>query len=657
MKSYVLYLQGLYTSIFSQIGEYDPHLRLDCERDLSRLLSLVNSRGLSYLTIDLAEAGKQFDKSLAAGRLLSFGYPGFRAFRRKGTIPRLFKGMFQRVFDDDGVLRVAPDTAVIRFLRQLFYAAKKVRLTCSDSRTWEQVHEFFEVDLQVRPPSLDWDSDAVLKTTDRDSVDLVDSIVGGFVPRVQPDLFESGESKECLAITADLLSAIQWTADCVSACLGGFNPSEWRAKHGPGAVADQRHTQFKYDFPNWPAKLDAIFPMADFAFANYNHWAMHLREKGFNGLTSHEPPSKLIAVPKTQKGPRLIASEPVAHQWCQQIVKDFLTCGLATTPIASSIHFRDQSYNQNAARAASHTGSHATIDLSAASDRISCWLVERIFRRNSSLLNALHATRTRWISNEIDRKSPQFHKLRKFSCMGSACTFPVQSYVFSIITIGTILHSRKLRWTMANLRRISQEVLVFGDDIVVPIDCWEVLQDVLGHLGLKVNLNKTFGTGKFRESCGVDAFDGTDVTPTYSMTYPDVSRPESIISAVATHNNFALRGYSAVMTYIRSIVSATRIKSVAEVPIGSGSFGWFSVDPSNRSLIQRWNGDLHQREVKCLMVSTKMTRQPVTRNSSVLQYFTEVTRPPDRNDDRIGRPTRPSLNLKLRWVNPNYLEN
>jgi hypothetical protein len=650
MKSYVQYLLGLYEAILSEIAEYDPRLYVDSRRDSSRLLSLVESRGLSYLTMDLVDAGKHFDQCLAAERLTKFEIAGFRPFRRRGIIPRLFKGLFQRVFDDSGALRAVPDVACIRFLRQLFYAAKKVKIPCDDSRTWEQVHEFFETDQEVRSPTLNW-ADDELRIDDLSHLHLGDDTGVDPAPLLQLCSSCDALGEESLSFEPELLEVTQRVADCISALVGRFDASDWRAKHGPGAVADQDHTQFKYDFPTWPAKLDHAFPCAMFGFANYGAWAGWLGEKGSWTLyRDHEPPSKLIAVPKTLKGPRLIASEPVSHQWCQQMIKDFLAHRLRYTPISQSIHFNDQTENQEFARSASHTGSHATIDLSAASDRVSCWLVERIFRRNPTLVEALHACRTRWVVNTIDKKSPQYHKLRKFACMGSACTFPVQSYIFAILAVSCVLFERRIPVSIASIRRISREVRVFGDDIIIPIDSWEVLQGLLGYLGLKVNCKKTFGTGKFRESCGMDAYDGTDVTPVYSMTYPDVSRPESIVSAVMTHNNFAMRGYWRVAAYIKSTVDRLRRFSFPYLPVGSGIFGWYTLwcDYTGH-LRRRWNRWLHRLEYRVDCVRTRTTRKPVERDSALHQYFTEAAKPPTRKDERIGVQQRPRVTLTRRW--------
>ena len=125
MKSYVVYLQGLYKAMLSNIAESDPTLRSDCERDSSRLLSLIEQRGLPFLMVDLPAMAKHLDWCLSHERLTISGIPGFRPYSKKSTIPRLFKGMWLRVFDDLGVLRVNVDAKSIRNLRQLLLAAKK----------------------------------------------------------------------------------------------------------------------------------------------------------------------------------------------------------------------------------------------------------------------------------------------------------------------------------------------------------------------------------------------------------------------------------------------------------------------------------------------------------------------------------------------------
>jgi len=653
MKSLVLYLQGLYSSMFSDIGEQFPSLRRDSERDASRLLSLVNSRGLPFLMMDLPDAGKHFDRSLSNGRLTKFDIAGHRPYRSGGVIPRLFKGLLLRVFDENGMLRAVPDVAAIRALRQLYYAAKKFKVNCDDSRTWEHVHEFFETDGKVRLPSLNWDEDR-LDTSLLRNLHFGDSDRGRAAPLFGicnssfTDIEGSLPRPEYGAF-----DAAQRVADIVTAFLGTFNGLDWRAKHGPGAVADQRRTQFKYDFPCWPAKLETTFPLADFGFPNYGLWAGFLTSEDVHvQYSEHEPPSRLIAVPKVLKGPRLIASEPVSHQWCQQMLLDYFTSRLAFTPISQSIHFRDQTENQEFARRASHTKSHVTIDLSSASDRLSCWVVERMFRRSDTLVHALHATRTRWVRNDIDAKSPNFHKLRKFACMGSACTFPVQSYVFATLAIGALLCSRGKPITIRNVRAASREVRVFGDDIIIPTDGWELLQGLLGHLGLKVNLQKTYDSGNFRESCGLDAFDGNDVTPNYFKAYPEVSRPESVISSVETHNNFAMQGYMRTADAMRLRIHSLKRFRFMNVPLGSGLFGWIDLfSQGNPDVEKRWNPDLQRVEIRVDIPFGRSIRSLPKKDSLLHQYFT-VARSAPRflQGDRLGHVVKSSTSIRRRWV-------
>ncbi|DAD52177.1 TPA_asm: RNA-directed RNA polymerase [ssRNA phage Gerhypos.4_38] len=652
MKSYVSYLQGIYSSLLSTVVEHYPHLRSDCDRDLSRLLSLIDTRGHSFLMIDLPAIGKHFDLCLSMGHLTPSYLPGNRPYKKGRAIPRLFKGMLLRVFDENGVLRADSDVACIRFLRQLYYAAKKVKITCDDSRTWKQVHEFFETDREVESPSLNWDEDRLRLDGLRD-LHFGDRRNPGPAPLLFPDLDDRASVEESISISSGFAECVQQVADIVSASLGRFDPFEWRSKHGPGAVADQRHTDFKYDFPSWPAKLSEVFPLADFGFANFGTWSASVRSGDIHKRFSlNEYPSRLIAVPKTLKAPRLIASEPVSHQWCQQTIKDYLTSRLRDTPIRSTIHFRDQTENQEFARRASHTQSHVTVDLSEASDRLSCWVVERCFRRLPSLVAAFHASRTRWVVNTIDRKSPNYYKLRKFACMGSACTFPVQSYVFAIASIAAVLYSRGLRPSIKSVRRVSQEVRVFGDDMIVPTDGWDRLQEVLRHLRLKINHSKTFYTGKFRESCGLDAWDGQDVTPVYTMTHPEVSRPESIASSVATHNNYVLRGYFETAGFLQSRLSKLRHITLARVPIGSGVFGLYDYEfRGNPGVKRRYNPDTHVVEYRVHTLTALTGRDEVKDDSVLLQYFTEAQVPPRRSGERLGKARRPSLNLRRRWVN------
>jgi hypothetical protein len=527
---------------------------------------------------------------------------------------------------------------------------KNFKIECPNSRTFESVQEFYVVDGEVLPPTHSWES---VEPDFPNPMDLhfVDLNRNGISSFSEP---EFGLVEDTSSIDDTTLKTTQLVADIVVSFLGGFDPLEWKTRHGPGAVSDSRSDRrFKYDFPGWPSRLDQIFPYADFAFANNALWADAVaHDSDFSPYFNSEVASKLIAVPKTFRAPRLIASEPTAHQWCQQSIRDFLMRSIAKTPIAGSISFEDQTRNQVLALEASHTRAHATIDLSSASDRISCWVVERLFRRSPSLLNALKASRTRYIRQDIDLKSPKLHKLRKFSTMGSAVTFPVQTILFTIIAISAVLVTRQQKVTIANIRRIAdREVQVFGDDIVVPIDSWVETMDILKAFGLKVNTAKTFGVGNFRESCGMDAYDGNIVSKVNILRYPSLSKPESILSSVEVANNLLLGGWFKASAYVRSAVQKLRHYVFPNVALDSGLLGWRTFGtPMNDHLKYRWNHRLCRAEFRCCRLNPTASRVPSLKDSMLLQYFTETNSDIPIQGDRLGyTASKGPLRLRMAW--------
>jgi len=653
-KSYEGYLLGLYSAMFSDIVMRCPSLRVDSERDYKRLLIAVKEHGVNFLFDTLPSFGKHLDKCLSKERLTLSGLPHLRGYRSKRVIPRLFKGLLLRVFDDFGELRSDPDVQAIRDVRQLCFAAKRFRITCPDSKTWKQVNEFFTTDAEIVQPSLQWDVGDFDSSGSRnlqfgDYIDPEPGPLFGFAvnaPNRGP-LTSNG-------LGESVLDTIQGVADCLTSSIGRFNPSEWKSRHGPGAVADLRGGEYKYSFPNWSPKLEAQFPYASTAFSSYEHWVSCVsHEQDSHDLAiDHEPPAKLIAVPKSYSAPRLIASEPTSHQWCQQSVLDFLVSRVQSTFIREFISFDDQSKNGQLALEASKSGALATIDLSSASDRLSCWVVERAFRASPSLLDCFYAVRTRWIRQDIDRKSPNFSRLRKFSTMGSALTFPVQSLVFLMIACGVTLNKRNQRATFTSIKKLIGEVRVFGDDIIVPTDVSADVTAELDRLGFKVNHTKTFLTGKFRESCGVEAFQGHCVTKVCLLSQPSVSKPESVLSCLDSHNNFFMRGWFKTAQYQRNSVEKLGRFSFPSVEPGSGAIGWYDFRWfENRPLVKRWNSSLQVVEYRVTLPKGGASRLPVDRNSMLLQYYTEVSKPPVSREVRLGRAAlRHPLKLRRVWA-------
>lgn len=622
MKSHETVLLGLYTALIEDVRRYYPEDAVDLGRDLSRLQSLVEARGSKFFTIDLVAAGKHFDLCLSVGTFTPSGLP-CQGPRRRGAIPKLFSGMLLKVFDLNGELRSNIDPQSIFFLRQLYYAAKKVEMECDPQATFNVVREFFDVEANMRRPTLQWDSDILddgirdYPSFTREVTDPCREQLSLPFPGIDPGLARED-------VLPDWSVTLQRVADVVAVSMGEVPWTSLRPHHGPGAVSDSSWFD-KYQFSNWPEKLQRCFPKELYAFANENQMET---EEDFMHFSVHEPPSKLIAVPKTQKAPRLIASEPCAHQWIQQGVGDWIRSQLSATPLNGFIHFRDQKPSQDFALQASATGLGCTIDLSSASDRLSCWCVERIFRANRSLLYALHSCRTRWVVNNIDSHLPKYLLLKKFAPMGSATTFPVQSIVYTIVALAASIYNAGGTPNQRDITRLIKDragtIVVFGDDICCPTADYLLVTEILSYLGLAVNVSKSFAVGNFREACGVDGYKGVSVTPVYFRKLPVESDPKSVVSAIDSSNNFHKEGLWVTAKWIADSFPILLKKRISIEPVGSGdlAFHTFSKGRPPR-LFEVWDNDLQCWKRRTLQLRVAEKRHELRGERSLLQYFTE----------------------------------
>jgi len=228
--------------------------------------------------------------------------------------------------------------------------------------------------------------------------------------------------------------------------------------------------------------------------------------------------------------------------------------------------------------------------------------------------------------------------------MGNACTFPVESMLFLSIAVSTVLTQRGLRPTKKAVMDLVGQVSVFGDDVVIPVDCRELFIAALEMLHFKVNDSKSFWSGNFRESCGVDAFRGVDVTPAYWRTFND-GKPESLASTVDTRNNF----YKKRLNTAADRLASTLPSRIARVDMRSGVFGLQSALGADLTGFKtRYNRNLQRTEVYILDKISRNERLPIENDSALLQYFTEDPEP--ISNWKSGTPQRPQTKLRMRWV-------
>jgi hypothetical protein len=530
-------------------------------RDLETIKSRVKHQGISFLTITLPNFCRDFERSLAEGKIDS---TRFQYFRKRGLIPAFLQGLTSLIFDretgrifNESQLRVAPSelSLLIECVRQICLTFKKVEIDCTPQRVQSALESFIEIERSFND----------------------------FSPSVEDiEQFK-------------LVSFMLW-----SRCLVNFDLASCTPKHGPGATAERISGNLKYSWRLWHDRLEPYFPLLGNAYPE----GMPPEAKELELVTivnqEQEQPVRVTPVPKTLKGPRIIAIEPCCMQYIQQGIRDRLYSVLESYPMtAGHVNFRDQSVNQVLAVDSSIDGRLATIDLSDASDRVPRSLAMSMFDSNPDLRDAIDACR----SSRAEMPDGRIiGPLGKFASMGSALCFPVEAMYFYTICVVALLREQNLPATWRNCYSVSRSLYVYGDDIIIPSANAAVVLDHLQKYNCKVNMNKSFWTGRFRESCGIDAYAGYEVTPTYLGTLPPENKrqPDRIVSWTETANLFYKRGYwrTASLLFKRVERIIGKLPYVSERSEGLGRISYLGYQS-----IGRWNAKYHRFEIRAWVPS------------------------------------------------------
>lgn len=477
------------------------------ERDFKTVTCRSNKEGTSFLTITLPSLSGALEKGLATGTYNPSDASAFACIKG-GSLPAFLQGFFCQVFDQTtGILLDVPSIPAIRAIRQLTGMFKKLELPCSPERVAKAYSRYVKCDLEIHS----WETEA--------SPSLLDDFSRAF-RYLWGDVFNSVNDK---------------------LERGFLHP-----KHGPGATATKIIGNQKYEQLTWTDRLESVMPYLDYALPSYRYHN-RLREIVFLA-PEQEPPVRVVDVPKTLKTPRIIAIEPVWQMYCQQALLNGLLSGLQNHALLRKVaNFKDQEPNQLSAFEGSKSGRTATLDLSEASDRVSNLLVRTATKYWPSVSRALQATR----SERADVPGHGEITLAKFASMGSAMCFFMEEVVFSTIIFMAIAKVKNTSVSQA-LRRYSDTVRVYGDDLVVPVDCAIAVVDLLETYGLRVNHTKSFWTGKFRESCGKEYYDGEDVTIfRVGQLLPESRQDVKLVeSAVSLRNHAYKRGFWSTAAYL-----------------------------------------------------------------------------------------------------------
>jgi len=395
--------------------------------------------------------------------------------------------------------------------------------------------------------------------------------------------------------------------------------------------------------PIWHDRLEYLFPYWEYALPNARYALEGLDVQFLN--PGDEPPTRLVAVPKTQAKPRLIAAEPTVMQYLQQAIASALVPAIENDPIAGSFAgFTDQTVNQRLAREGSLDGSLATLDLSDASDRVANWLVEELFADFPHFLEGIQATR----SFRCELPSGEVIPLQKFASMGSAMTFPIEAMIFTSIALSACL-GMSTRPTRRNLKRLVGSVRVYGDDIIVPTDKAEGVIDLLEACGFKVNRHKSFWTGPFRESCGKEYFYGIDVSIVYCReAFPSSLRcAREIVSLSSFRNLLARAGWLGTVEVLDEELLSLLGGIYPYVQENSQLVGRVGPD---RPTVSRTNRNLHRPEVRGFTVFADLPRSALDGVPALTKCLMhpEISEYAWDHLERSGRPR--AVSLKLVWA-------
>lgn len=429
--------------------------------DLRYLSERINSEGTSFVLVTLPLLGKALDQGLVSGELI---LPAHFKKRKNSSLPSFLYSPFRRIFDDNGLLLYdGADTSSISFLR-LFL--------------------LFDGKLEIQ------------HTPHQEEV-----AVNGFVDRMSALRKKKVDVHDPVLRRARLL---------LGRVLNSLDLSDITPRHGPGSVSEGLDRDERWDFKTWPVRAERCYP-----FMRYGtHSLWRLMELGNTVKYTRESVTRCCLVPKDFKGPRLISAETTVNQYLQQGQMRLMMRYIDRHPILrQSIRLQDQTFNQRRARE-SLSENQATVDLSNASDTISVPLFWFLFAEVPKLRRQLMSTRSDFMSYK-GRKI----RIASFAPMGSATCFPVETLVFWAISMASLAETehRDFRDDLScpdfqKMSRRACQISCFGDDLIVPIACLDILFTTFSQNGMLVNESKTCYRTPFRESCGSEWYMKTDVS-------------------------------------------------------------------------------------------------------------------------------------------------
>jgi hypothetical protein len=493
---------NLLTASLEDVGNQFQIAQQEIARDIDYALRRLRSEGISFVTKTMPNFGKHLD-----GCLQNRHFSPFTAFKkaRNGALPLFLRGLTKRVFAADGTLQDNPCIDAIRYLRQLAFTFYKLEMDYPEELVDECIRSFVDTDKQLI---------------------------------------------QCDQILPDKASIIYEAQRLVSRIFRDFDPGDITPRPGPGQSAERRPRWERYEPHVRYRQIDSVLPYNRYFILGGTHLLATARSlRRLPVVTLGE--SRLALVPKDSRGPRIICMESCEYMWFQQGLGRAVMRHVEMNQLtAGHVNFTDQTVNGRLALHGSRTGIHATLDMKEASDRISRNLVEILFQDVPKLRDCLLALSTK----RIRLPSGDLMETRKFAPMGSALCFPIMSVVHFVLMLAALKH----KYPRRKYKALAEDIYVYGDDLICRTEDASLFMSDLPQFGLMFNEAKSCTKGNFRESCGVDAYNGIDVTPQRVKRIRFEKRNSSHIQkAFAMFHGFFDRGMWRTAKIWRELIEST----------------------------------------------------------------------------------------------------
>lgn len=577
----------------------------DSQLDIRTVKTRYEHEGLAFITGALPMLSAGLFRYFETGQVC---YPSFKI--KKGTVhPCFLQGLF-RLACSDGEYQVR----AISFIYQISVMFKKLKGPYPESVLSKQHADFV--------------------ATDESLLDI--------------DLFSS-----------DRFAILERAREEIKVLFLGFSLESRHIlpRPGPGATNDKVAKHLRYRPHVLYTQIDNVLPYVE--YFNVHGWDVVKQTARYLRLIKHrkkEPRARMKYVYKKVGEGRGICIEQNEMQFFQQAFMNAIYNWVEKHPMTrGQINFTDQSINALLALAESKLLSKGTIDMKGASDRVPRDVVSWGFQ-DTVLHDILMALSTRWIDFpfKVNGKKVLPMKTNKYAAMGSGLCFPIMA----------IIHWALIRAIVALSMpkdHVIQPIYVYGDDIIAPKEYIKEIYAKLPLFGMKINEQKSYYLSRFRESCGMHAFNGESVTPVFIKNLPVSTSLKELMSCIDVEHQLYEKGFYNVAHRLRTNIRALTSYNLPYVGPDSAIFGFKRdsvVSPSFPGKVKTgfdsWgNPVLRTRVISPIIESerppteeecylrhmlTKATDREVSGNSAELRLIWKTLPVPGHTPAGIGSP-------------------